>query len=803
MELPLQGRVFTRLANFKTFPEEVQEDTKAVQALIIRNKDTVFQNNKAKFVKSVYSVKGKALIESIVKWLEVRQAEKAGRSGQTPGAATTMPTTDATSQHSPVVAPLSGEQGAGHYHTPMTSMGAHATESRSPEVTPTKGYGAGQQNSPSTNMGGPMAQDPSSQAASTNKEHHTPYGLSATVPARGICGSFQLAYHSRAGQIADALVLSGFLTPFDDDIKHTHVTPPKHFVHDNALLIPVAKEISRLPITSVWSVLDGVIYARYVKRKSGLLGKGKDVYVVLNEKTHRGYLFENDLARESISELDAAAIDVQFDHNPFDFGVRVGPTSGDMTHMKPEQFDCDTKHLQEEFVNAWLNIGAQYREAYNVEMERARSIYQFMDVNIYGNPISFDKYRGKVLLLVNVASNSKLAPQNYSELSMLYQKYCDQGFEVLAFPCNQFGSEEPGTNEQILEYVKQFDANCQFFEKADVNGAHARPVFTYLKAKLPGKFGNYIKWNFTKFLVDRNGVPYKRYAPTDNPLSFEHDIQELLNAPVAADQGLGGRSGLVQESGLTAGAAAQPIPEKMADPSGFAEGEHAGTRAPNVNQDQGQSGMTRSPGYGTTRQTGTPQMNQPMSHGMGQQPGTHAGLQPNQLESQQGMQQPIDHNMGSQGMTQPSGYSASEHASTHTPLQSNQFEGQQGMPQPTGYGTGEHMDTHAPQAGNYQGNQGMAQPSGYSKGEQTDTNAPLQSNQFEGQHGMAPRSGNYQQGEQGMAHPSGYSKSENMATGATPQTNQFEPHQDPNMANTYTHKPAGYTGTNAGEPQVP
>jgi glutathione peroxidase len=779
MELPLQGRVFTRLANFKTFPEEIQEETKAVQALIIQNKDTVFKNNKAKLVKSVYSVKGKALIEFIVRWLEVRQSEKTARSGQAPSAATTMPTTNTTSQHSPV-APIPGQQGTGHHHTPMTNRGAQSTENRLPEATPTQGYGTAQHT-----MGGSTTQD---------KEHHTPFGASATVPARGIHGSFQPAYHSRAGQIADALVLSGFLTPFDDDIKHVHVTPPEHFVHDTALLVPVAKEITRIPTTSVWIVLDGAIYAKYVKRKSGLLGKGKDVYVVLNEKTQRGYLFENDLAREPICELDATAIDVQFDHNPFDFGVRVGLTSGDTTHMKPEQFDCGTKHLQEEFVNGWLNIGAQYREAYNVEMERARSIYQFMDVNIYGNPVSFDKYRGKVLLFVNVASNSKLAPQNYPELSMLYQRYCDQGFEVLAFPCNQFRSEEPGTTEQILEYVKQFNANYQFFEKADVNGAHARPVFTYLKAKLPGKFGNYVKWNFTKFLVDRNGMPYKRYAPTDSPLALEQDIQELLNAPVVGDQGLTGQPGLGQGSGLAAGGASQPIPEKMADPSGFAEGEHAGTRAPYVNQDQAQVGTTQPSGYSTPGQTSAYQknqqgMNQPMGHGIAQQPGTHAGLQSTQLEGQQGMQQPVGRSMGNQGMTQHAGYSADDAAGTRGPIQSNQFEGQQGMPQQTGYGTGEHMGTHAPQAGTLQGNQGMAQPSRHLKGEQMGEGAPLQSNQFERQYGME--------------HPPGYSKGENMATGAAPQVNQFEPHQDPNMANKYVRKPVGYTGANAGEPQVP
>ncbi|KAJ0391354.1 hypothetical protein ATCC90586_006159 [Pythium insidiosum] len=99
---------------------------------------------------------------------------------------------------------------------------------------------------------------------------------------------------------------------------------------------------------------------------------------------------------------------------------------------------------------------------------------------------------------------------------------------VLAFPCNQFASQEPGTHEEIMEFVKQYNCQFPFFEKHDVNGANARPVFTYLKAKLPGSFGSFVKWNFTKFLVDRNGQPFKRYAPKELPFSFEEDIKALL-----------------------------------------------------------------------------------------------------------------------------------------------------------------------------------------------------------------------------------------------------------------------------------
>lgn len=99
---------------------------------------------------------------------------------------------------------------------------------------------------------------------------------------------------------------------------------------------------------------------------------------------------------------------------------------------------------------------------------------------------------------------------------------------ILAFPCNQFGSQEPGTNEEIMAFVAKFGVEFQLFEKADVNGSDTRPVFGFLKKALPGSFGNFIKWNFTKFLVDRKGKPVMRYSPKDAPFSFEDKIQELL-----------------------------------------------------------------------------------------------------------------------------------------------------------------------------------------------------------------------------------------------------------------------------------
>lgn len=98
----------------------------------------------------------------------------------------------------------------------------------------------------------------------------------------------------------------------------------------------------------------------------------------------------------------------------------------------------------------------------------------------------------------------------------------------MAFPCNQFGGQEPGTNEEIMDFVAKFGVQFQMFEKADVNGPKARAVFVYLKDALPGSFGNFIKWNFTKFLVDRHGKPVARYGPNDAPFTFEKRIEQLL-----------------------------------------------------------------------------------------------------------------------------------------------------------------------------------------------------------------------------------------------------------------------------------
>ncbi|KAL3645693.1 putative phospholipid hydroperoxide glutathione peroxidase [Castilleja foliolosa] len=167
----------------------------------------------------------------------------------------------------------------------------------------------------------------------------------------------------------------------------------------------------------------------------------------------------------------------------------------------------------------------------NHRMARAQpqSVHDFSVKDAKGNDVDLSIYKGKVLLIVNVASQCALTNSNYTKLTKLYEKYKDQGLEILAFPCNQFHSQEPGNNEQIQEFAcTRFKAEYPIFDKIEVNGSNASPLYKYLKSVKSGHFGVGIKWNFAKFLVDQDGHVIDRYAPTTSPLSIEKDIKKLL-----------------------------------------------------------------------------------------------------------------------------------------------------------------------------------------------------------------------------------------------------------------------------------
>jgi len=156
-------------------------------------------------------------------------------------------------------------------------------------------------------------------------------------------------------------------------------------------------------------------------------------------------------------------------------------------------------------------------------------IYNFELETIEGSTISLEEYKGKTLLIVNVASKCGFTSQ-YKELEELYQKYSDKGFVILGFPCNQFGFQEFENNEEIIEFCKlNYDVTFPMFSKIEVNGKDQEPLYKYLKKEQVGLLGSKdIKWNFTKFLVNKKGEVIERFAPAAAPLSFEKTILEIL-----------------------------------------------------------------------------------------------------------------------------------------------------------------------------------------------------------------------------------------------------------------------------------
>ena len=155
--------------------------------------------------------------------------------------------------------------------------------------------------------------------------------------------------------------------------------------------------------------------------------------------------------------------------------------------------------------------------------------YDFTVITIDGAELALKAFEGKPLLIVNVASRCGFTPQ-YAGLEALYRKYADQGLVVLGFPCNQFGHQEPGDEADIRRFcTTEYDVTFPLFAKIEVNGPDAHPLYQHLKQSAKGLLGTEaIKWNFTKFLVDRAGNVVRRYAPTDTPESLEKDLIDLL-----------------------------------------------------------------------------------------------------------------------------------------------------------------------------------------------------------------------------------------------------------------------------------
>ena len=156
------------------------------------------------------------------------------------------------------------------------------------------------------------------------------------------------------------------------------------------------------------------------------------------------------------------------------------------------------------------------------------SIYDYKVENKKGEDVSIADYKGKVLLIVNTATGCGFTPQ-YEGLENLYKKYKEQGLEILDFPCNQFGNQAPGTDEEIQEFCTlKYHTTFPQIKKIEVNGENQEPLYKFLKSEKGGIFGEKIKWNFTKFLVDREGNVVERFAPTVTPEKMDEKIKEVI-----------------------------------------------------------------------------------------------------------------------------------------------------------------------------------------------------------------------------------------------------------------------------------
>ncbi len=156
------------------------------------------------------------------------------------------------------------------------------------------------------------------------------------------------------------------------------------------------------------------------------------------------------------------------------------------------------------------------------------SFYKFEAERLDGTSESMEKYKGKTVVVVNTASKCGLTPQ-YEGLEALYKKYKENGLVILGFPCNQFGNQEPGSADDIQEFCQvNYGVGFPIFAKIDVNGSNAHPIFKYLKSELGSLLGGKIKWNFTKFVIDKTGKPVKRFGPTKQPEAMESYIKSIL-----------------------------------------------------------------------------------------------------------------------------------------------------------------------------------------------------------------------------------------------------------------------------------
>lgn len=192
------------------------------------------------------------------------------------------------------------------------------------------------------------------------------------------------------------------------------------------------------------------------------------------------------------------------------------------------EFHLTNNKKNKQMKKIFFLIAAMLITLISVQAQKADNIYGFEVKTIKGETQKLSTYKAKIVLIVNTASKCGLTPQ-YEGLEALYQKYKDKGLVILGFPCNQFMGQEPGTAEEIENFCNtKYNITFPLFDKIEVNGDETNPLYRYLKETLPLEGKNDIRWNFEKFLIDKNGKPVKRFAPRTKPANLETEIEELL-----------------------------------------------------------------------------------------------------------------------------------------------------------------------------------------------------------------------------------------------------------------------------------
>jgi len=281
---------------------------------------------------------------------------------------------------------------------------------------------------------------------------------------------------------------------------------------DNSSKGPSVAKVLKEGVVAIEGVLDV---------KSGLFWNKR--YFVLRADEVKLYYFETNLssAPSRIIDLSNSELEVA------ECSCKTGSYCFTIKEKKRSYVLCtDHSKVQLAWLQALTELGVKFLEEKIDPM--GNSIFDFNANDIDGNHCPLAKFAGNVCLVVNVASYWGLTDVHYEQLQGLYLELHDQGFEILAFPCNQFGRQEPKSNKEIKQFVVDKGATFPLFEKIYVNGKKAHPIYNFLRAKIGGIMGSSIKWNFTKFLCDRNGIPIERYSPPTKPYDIKNDILELL-----------------------------------------------------------------------------------------------------------------------------------------------------------------------------------------------------------------------------------------------------------------------------------